>query len=195
MRKRVNLGRAVNRWILAAGLVAASGGHAAAQATLRGRVVDSETGTPIAEATVNIRNGAKTVTTDSAGRFEVRNLAGGDARVLIQKLGFAPGDYRTRVPESGEVDKVFSLDFTGQKMAPIAIQARAEQVMGRYADFEARRQRGIGTFLRWDQLTNEKFGSVGDALRTIRGVRIQCKQQETGECYAVMARSQNCRPV
>jgi hypothetical protein len=195
MPKRMVLGRAVSRWSLAIGLIAGLTSPAAAQGTIRGRVVDSETGTPIAEATVNFRNGAMTLTTDSAGRFEARNLAGGDARVLIQKLGFLPGDYRIRVPESGETDKVFSLDFTGQKMAPIAIQARAELVMARYTDFEARRQRGIGTFLRWDQLTNEKFGSVGDALRSVRGVRIQCKQQETGECFAVMARSQNCRPV
>jgi hypothetical protein len=195
MPKRLVRGRTVNRWFLGTGLLACLASQSTAQGTIRGRVVDSETGTPIAEASVNIRSGAMTLTTDSAGRFEARNLPGGDARVLIQKLGFLPGDYRVRVPESGEAEKVFSLDFTGQKMAPIAIQARAEQVMARYTDFEARRQRGIGTFLRWDQLTNEKFGSVGDALRSVRGVRIQCKPQETGECYAVMARSQNCRPV
>ena len=195
MPKRMILGRAVTIWIVGAGLLVGMTSQAAAQGTIRGRVVDSETGTPIAEATVNFRNGAMTLTTDSAGRFEARNLPGGDVRVLIQKLGFAPGDYRIRIPDTGEIEKVFSLDFTGQKMAPIAIQARAEQVMARYTDFEARRQRGIGTFLRWDQLTNEKFGSVGDALRSVRGVRIQCRPQETGECYAVMARSPNCRPV
>ena len=194
MSKRMNQGRAVSRAVLAVVLSSVLASEAVGQATIRGRVVDSETGVGIAEASINIRNGAMTLTTDSAGRFEARNVPAGDARVLIQKLGFLPGDYRIRVPESGESEKIFSLDFTGQKMAPIAVQARAEQVMARYKDFETRRQRGMGAFLRWDQLTNEKFGSVGDALRSIRGVRIQCIQ-DSFECHAVMARSQNCRPV
>ena len=194
MSKRMNLGRAVHLGVRAGVLTAALAGNALAQGTIRGRVVDSETGIGVPEATVNIRNGAAKLTTDSAGRFEARNLPGGDARVLIQKIGFAPGDYKIRVPDTGEAEKVFSLDFTGQKMAPIAVQARAELVMARYSDFEARRKRGMGAFLRWDELTSEKFGSVGDALRTVRGVRIQCVQ-DTFECHAVMSRSQNCRPV
>ncbi len=40
----------------------------------------------------------------------------------------------------------------------------------------------------------KSFGSVGDALRTVRGVRIQCNQQ-TFECFAYMARSPTCQPV
>lgn len=165
-----------------------------AQAVIKGRVVDSETGGPVAGASVTIRKANKTFTTDSLGRFEARELASGEIQFLVQMLGFAPADYRVRVSDSGEYDKVFSLDFTGHRMAPIAVRARAEQVMSRYSDFEQRRQRGLGAFLRWDQLTDEKFSSVGDALRTIRGVRIQC-HQETFECQAVMARSPQCRPV
>jgi hypothetical protein len=184
------------RIALAVGLTLVGPEVMQAQATIRGRVVDSETGQPIIGATVTLRKqNNKTFTTDSSGRFEARDLPSGDIQLLIQMLGFLPGDYRVRVTDSGEFDKVFSLDFTGQKMAPIAIRARAEQVMTRYTDFEARRQRGMGAFLRWDQLTSEKFSSVGDALRTIKGVKIQCHIQENGECEARMTRSPQCKPV
>jgi hypothetical protein len=149
-----------------------------AQAVIKGRVVDSETGHPVAGATVTLRKGNKTYTVDSLGRFEARDLATGEIQLLVQKVGFAPADYRVRVNDAGEYE----------------VKARAEQVMSRYSDFEARRQRGMGAFLRWDQLTDEKFSSVGDALRTIRGVRIQC-HQETFECRAIMARSPQCQPV
>ena len=166
----------------------------ASQATVRGRVVDSETGSPLVGASISLRRGPSLLTTDSSGQFVTRAFPAGDVVVTVQQLGYAGADFRIRVPDSGEVDKVFSLDFTGQRMPTIAISARAEQLLSRYSDFERRRQRGAGAFFRWDDLAKESFGSVGDALRTVRGVRIKCNQQ-TYECFAFMARSPNCQPV
>lgn len=163
-----------------------------AQATLRGRVIDSETGTPLVGAQVSIRS-AGTMRTDSAGLFLV-TLPAGAARVTIQLLGYAPASHDVRILDGGVVERTFSLDFTGQQLPVVAVRERAAQFMPRYADFEARRKRGVGAFLRWDELTGEKFGSVGDALRSIRGVRIQC-DQASFECRAYMARSRNCLPV
>jgi hypothetical protein len=164
-----------------------------AQATLRGRVVDSETGIPIKDAHVSIRKGTP-IDTDSLGQFEVKDLAAGDAQIVIQLIGYMPGTFRIKILDSGLMERTFSLDFTGQKLPMVAVQARAQQVMSRYSDFETRRQRGMGAFLRWDQLTDEKYGSVSDALRSIRGVRVQCDQQNY-ECWAVMSRSPHCKPV
>jgi hypothetical protein len=176
--------------LLTLSLAAASAG---AQGTLRGRVVDSETGLPIIGAQVQVRK-APAIKTDSTGVFVAADIPGGDAQVTITMLGFSPGQFKVHVNMGGVTEKVFSLDFTGQKLPQVVVQARAEQIMSRYSDFEARRQRGQGAFLRWDQLTDERFGSVGDALKSIRGVRMQCNQQ-TYECYAVMARSPQCKPV
>jgi hypothetical protein len=166
---------------------------AEAQATLRGRVVDSETGLPVIGANVQVRK-LPAIKTDSTGVFVASEIPGGDAQVNITMLGFAPGQFKVHVNNGGVTDKVFSLDFTGQKLPQVIVQARAEQMSTRYADFEARRARGLGAFLRWDQLTDERFGSVGEALKSIRGVRVNC-DQATFECRAVMARSQNCFPV
>jgi len=99
-----------------------------------------------------------------------------------------------RIFASGEQDQVFSLDFTGQTLPAVAVEARAERIMPRYAAFEQRRARGLGAFLRWDQLANEAYGSVGDALRTLRGVRVRC-DQASFECHAYMARSPQCKPT
>lgn len=166
----------------------------AAQATIRGRVVDSETGSPLVGATVTFRGAPKPFTTDSLGHFVTQDLRAGEAQVSVQMLGYASADFRIRVPDSGEWDKVFSLDFTGQRLPTVAVEARAEQLMARYMDFERRRQRGLGAFFRWDDLNQGSYGSVGDALRTVRGVRIKCNQQSY-ECFAYMARTPNCQPV
>jgi hypothetical protein len=163
-----------------------------AQATLRGRVVDSEFGQPLAGATVRIRRETLPLTTDSLGRFEARNLPAGDAQVTIRLLGYAPGAFWVHLPPAGDVDRVFALDFTGAELPAVVVEARAERLAPRYVEFEQRRLRKLGAYLRWDEM--KAYGSVGDALRTVRGVRIQCNQQ-TFECFAVMVRSPQCQPT
>jgi len=163
-----------------------------AQAILRGRVIDSEIGQPIAGATIRIRRRAEPLTTDTLGRFEARDLSEGDTEITIQVIGYARGAFWMRMPASGEVDHEFALDFTGARLPAVVVEARAEKLERRYVEFEQRRHRQMGAYLRWDDLT--AYNSVGDALRSVRGVRIRCNQQ-TFECFAYMARTPNCQPT
>jgi len=175
--------------------VAAVPAVAAAQATLRGRVMDSEMGNPLAGATVRIgKDTATAVRTDSLGFFRIPNLPGGTTDVRIQQIGFEEGLFRIHLPDSGSVNRTFSLDFNGFMLPEIVVQARAEVLQPRYIDFERRRLRKLGAFLRWDDLKKASYSSVGDALRTVRGVRIQC-DQAAFECFAVMSRTPNCHPT
>lgn len=166
----------------------------AAQAILRGRVVDAELGNPLSGATVRIKGVASPLTTDSAGRFVAPNLKAEMVEITIQVMGYARGTFQVPIPAAGEVSQTFGLDFTGANLPEIVVQARVNQLMPRYAEFEARRQHGMGAYLRWDDLLKKGSNSVGDALRTVRGVRIQCDQARY-ECYVAMARSLNCRPT
>lgn len=182
------------RGALLAGLLAATiqPETVSAQATLRGRVIDSEFGQPLPGATVRIRRGPPPLTTDSMGQFEARDLPAGEAEITIQLLGYALSVFRVRLPPSGNVVRDFALDFTGHQLPAVVVEGRAERLAPRYVEFEQRRQRKLGAYLRWDQL--KAYSSVGDALRTVRGVKIQCNQ-ETFECFAVMARSPRCEPT
>lgn len=163
----------------------------AAQATLRGRIIDSEFGQSLAGAVVRIKRGP-TLNADSLGRFEARELSAGPTEVTIQVLGYATRVFTLYLVASTTVDQVFGLDFTGAELPAVVVQARAERLIPRYAAFEQRRQRKMGAYLRWDEL--KSYSSVGDALRTVRGVRMQCDQQRF-ECFAVMARTPQCQPT
>jgi len=194
-RNRAARGRALTGALVGALLGVAIGPETGtAQATLRGRVIDSEIGHPLARATVRIRGGSSPLTTDSLGRFEARELPAGNAEVTIQLLGYANGVFKVPLPPSGEVDQVFGLDFTGYELPEVVVQGRVERLMPRYLDFEQRRQRGLGAYLRWDELNQKGYSRVGDALRSVRGVRMRCNQ-ETFECFAVMARNPQCQPT
>jgi len=114
--------------------------------------------------------------------------------IVISTLGYARGEFQLLIPSQGLVEQVFPLDFTGYKLPEVVVRGRAEQLAPRYQDFERRRQRGIGAYLRWDELSQKGFNSVGDALRSVRGVRIRCNQ-ETFECHAFMSRDPQCFPT
>jgi hypothetical protein len=175
--------------------VAAGTVSVAAQTTLRGRVLDSEMGQALAGAAVRIgRDTAPAVTTDSLGFFRISNLPRGMTDVRIRLIGYEEGLFRINIPDSGYVILQFSLDFNGFMLPEVVVQARAEVLQPRYNDFERRRLRKLGAFLRWDDLKKASYSSVGDALRTVRGVRIHC-DQSAFECFAVMSRTPNCHPT
>lgn len=166
----------------------------AAQATLRGLVIDSEMGQPLPGAMVRIKGAPAQLATDSLGKFHADQLPAGQAEVTIQLLGYAPGIFMVHLPPSGAVDQVFAMDFTGHRLPEQVVRARAEQLAPRYTDFEQRRQRKLGAYLRWEELERQGYSSVGDALRTVRGIRIKCDQQ-TFECNAFSARTPQCKPT
>ncbi len=185
--------------ILAPALLAVLAGaiaprSAPAQGTLRGRVIDSEVGTSLAGATVRVGKGGPMVKTDSGGIFLAQNVTPGVIEIEIRQIGFEPGTFDIRIPESGVVQGVFPLDFNGFDLPAVIVEARAEKLVARYSDFEHRRHLRLGAYLRWDELHKAAYNSIGDALRTVRGVRMQCDQQRF-ECFAFMARTPQCQPT
>ena len=152
-------------------------------------------GNALAGATIRVgKDRAVAATTDSLGFFSVSNLRGGQTEIRIQQIGYEEGLFRVFLPDSGSVGQNFSLDFNGFMLPEVVVQARAEILQPRYIDFERRRMRKLGAFLRWDDLKKANYNSVSDALRTVRGVRIQCDQSRF-ECFAVMSRTPHCLPT
>ena len=166
----------------------------AAQGRVVGRVLDSELGSPLAGASVQVGPKGPTVRTDSGGYFLAQNVTPGMTSIEIKQIGYEPGVFDVRVPDTGTVKGVFPLDFNGVDLPPVVVQARAEILMPRYIDFERRRHLSMGTFLRWEELHKNGYTSIGDALRTVRGVRMQCDQQRF-ECFAYMSRTPQCQPT
>ncbi|MEK7381200.1 MAG: carboxypeptidase-like regulatory domain-containing protein [Gemmatimonadota bacterium] len=163
--------------------------------TLAGRVMDSEMGEGILGATIRIKGVTALFTSDSTGRFVAAGLPLGEVEVTVAALGYAGLKVKLFLQsEAQPAERSFSMEFTGDKLPDVVVRARAERLAPRYVDFERRRERGLGAYYRWDELLARGFNTVGDALRTIRGVRIECNQQRF-ECVAHMSRAPNCEPT
>ena len=173
------------------GLTTASAGLA--QTTLRGRVVDSETGQAIAKARVRITGDTVDYVTDREGRFATGGLSGTHVDLTVRALGYAPATFHESLTAEDTL-RVLALDFTGYNLPEVVVKGRAEELAPRYTDFERRRETGGGTYLRWDDLIKLGSNSLGDALRTVHGVHLTCRPQ-AGECEVAMARSPRCPPT
>ena len=179
--------------LLIALLTVLPAGAFAQTASLKGKVVDSELGDPIPGALVRIKGGGAPITADSAGQFTVADLKVGEVEISVQALGFESRSWKFVTQAGQAMDRSFSLDFTGDKLPEVVVTARANKLVPRYADFERRRDRGIGAFLRWDDIKQKNYNTLGDAARSVRGVKLVCDQAEF-ECNIRMARTVNCSP-
>jgi CarboxypepD_reg-like domain len=167
---------------------------ALSQGAIRGKVIDSETGAPISGASVQVGKNGPTVKTDSAGKFTAQSVTAGVQELNIRVIGYEAGVFDVRIRDATTVDGVFPLDFNGYELPAVVVEARAEALVQRYNEFEHRRHLRLGTYLRWDELHKQAYNSIGDALRTVGGVRLRCDQARY-ECLAFMARTPQCQPT
>ncbi len=186
--------RRATRFVIAAVWLAVLSAPGAAQetATLKGRILDDETGEPVANAVVRIK-GRPPLTANSQGRFEVSDLPAGLVEVVIQAIGYAAPTHKFPVSAGQVIDRIFPMQFNGTKLPDLEVKVRVQRLAPRYAEFERRRGLGLGAYFRWDEIAARGFSTVGDALRTVRGVKMRC-DQAAFECYAVMARNTQCAP-
>jgi hypothetical protein len=173
---------------LAAALLAITPPDLPAQDTsgLIGRVHDRETGEALVSARILIDGQALEVTLSNQARFVVGDLPPGRHRLDIRVIGYKPFSAFIDFRPGQTVQRTFELEFTGEQLPDLEVEARASKSLLRFADFERRLARGQGHFITRDEIRSRGYMHMGDALRTVRGVRVDCGAIE---CIARMARA------
>lgn len=160
-------------------------------ASLRVLLVDEETGDPVPGAIVRLK-GRPDTTTGMDGRVEISGLEVKSWKVEFHAIGFEPRFETIPLAAGRVVDLRFGLAFTGDKLPDLVVTARREKLYPRYADFHRRMDKGMGYFITWDAILNRGFTSLGETLRGVRGVRVECR---ITDCVISMSRSRGCPPA
>jgi hypothetical protein len=161
-------------------LVLAAGGAAAQQATLRGVVRDSATGTPVANAQVAVPALGASVRADTLGRFVLPGLAPGNYAVLAERLGYATRITPVQLAAGETVEREFLLRAAPTPVGGVTVEGRPGSP--RLAQFEARRAGGQGKYLTQEQLAGQTDRRLSDIVRRIApGVR--AGRGNAGEMY------------
>ena len=155
-------------------------------------IVDDETGDPIAAASVRVKGATTDALTGDNGQVTLDGLQAGKVEVEIRAIGYEPRK-ETLVVQAGRLlERRLGLQFTGDKMPDVVVTARREKLVGRYQDFHRRMVSGSGVFITWEEIKQRSYSRLGDALRNIRGVQVNCR---THDCAIFMSRSSSCPPT
>ena len=122
-------------------------------ATITG-VVRSKAGSPLAQAEVTVPGLKLSSQTDSTGRYRISGIAAGRHTVVARSLGFAPDTASVVVAVDETRQNDFTLEPSVQELTAVDVKAR-EVKNGKLADFEYRRQHGMGRY--WTQQEFDKY--------------------------------------
>ncbi len=95
----------------------------APQATVRGTVVDEESGEPLVGAVVALSLLNRTVVTDPRGHYFLPRVPSGTQRLTVRFIGHAPRLMNALVPSAGELEINVSLRPVPLSLAPLAVRA------------------------------------------------------------------------
>ncbi len=139
----------------------------------RGRVVSPE-GTPVVGALVAVAESDSVLTTDDAGRFEVRELPTGRLSVRIRAIGFRPfGAVLALSSGRRLLDTTLVLQRAAQLLDSVVVTGVAKAFeAGKMIDVERRRKMGFGRFLTRAELQDPLTGGLEMKLRRFARMRM-----------------------
>lgn len=149
------------------------------RARMSGSVVDASSGTALPNADILHLGSGRKVQSDSIGEYLIADLPQGIVRLLVRAAGFPTTMVIVALTREESMRRVIELDSTeaGRKAAQplprLAVEAPAPPAP-RYADFERRRLTGRGQYLVRDDIVQAGYASLQDAMRTLRGVNLDC---------------------
>ena len=163
--------------------------------SLRGQVLEHETGMPLAGAAVSLASGPGgtegigTRVTNSEGRFLFRQVPPGTYRVIVTVIGYRDLQETLQVDPESELELTLPMSISPIEMEPLLVVTERgyRGVMG---DFEGRRRSRPGTFFNREEIEARQPRYLTDLLRMVPGARVV----PTGSHdYTVLLRG-GCRP-
>src|SRR6266513_2443151 len=136
-----------------------------------------------AAATPGLGQEAAAPHTDSSA---ISDLDAGVFMIEIRAVGFAPGTWRAPLKPHQVLTHHFELERLPYELPEVVVKGKGPLSVRRFADFERRRQSGLGAFLTQERIERANTASLVDVLATVRGVKQVCI---SNECIAKMVRS------
>ena len=164
--------------------------QAAQSATLRLKMVDDETGDPVPGVIVRLK-GRPDTTTGANGQMEITGLEPKSWKLELRAIGYDPRFETIALTANQVLNMRFGLSFTGEQLPEVVVSARRGKISPRYADFHRRMENHLGYYITWETIKQRGFTSIGETLRGVRGVYVDCR---VTDCQISMSRSKGCEP-
>lgn len=165
---------------------------AAAQAAVRGVVLDSQGGA-IPGAQVTIEGSASAAVTDAAGLFRFQRMPQGPVTLNVRRLGYRPG--QAIVQHAGAVETALEIRLVAvpEVLPTVEVRRRGDISDSRLSGYNARRVKRVGHFVTRDQIDRHDSPRFADVLRGVPGLVVK-PLRGSGGGRTVSMRG-NCSPL
>lgn len=153
----------------------------AAQAALRGVVVEEGTSRPLAGVRVMLERTYQQTITDESGRFFLADLPLGTRIVLFSSIGHIPLRLQVSLTQGDTTFADVSMLSDPLRLDSVVVNAPSPgRVNPRLVEFEERRSRGIGFHLDSAYLRRAENRRFSEVLREAPSIRIMPFQESRG---------------
>ena len=151
-------------------------GAAAQQPTgkIVGRVIEAQTGRPLAHAAIHLVGTTRGVSTNADGRYTIADIPAGTVTLHVRLLGYRPKTVTgiLLLPKA-TVEQNISLEPTATELAAMVVTAATERGAANVLLDEQRNARGIVSAVGAEQMSKSPDGDAAQAVRRVSGVTIQ----------------------
>lgn len=150
----------------------------AAAQVVQGRVVEAESGNPVADVEVRLLDGTRSVAsvvTDSTGWFSLRAAVGGVFRLSTSHLRFARTEAEVEVGTGAMVEVLLRLTIQPTELPAIEVVARgrAPNAVLERNGFYDRKASGFGVFRTPEDVERRNLFAASDLFLGISGLRVE----------------------
>ena len=165
--------------------------EAAAQAGLRGVVLDSQGGT-IPGAHVSIAGSNVATITDAGGVFRFQRVPPSSITLNVRRLGYRPGQASLQ-HAAVETAVEIRLVAVPEVLPTVEVRRRGDISDSRLSGYNSRREKRVGHFVTRDQLDRHDSPRFADVLRSVPGLVVK-PLRGSGGGRTVSMRG-NCSPL
>jgi outer membrane receptor protein involved in Fe transport len=139
-----------------------------------GRVVDSEQGSPVAGAQLEVLGTTLTAVSALDGRYAFQVVPAGPVSIRVRMIGFAPKVVTSVVVPAGKtIAQDIALAASAVQLAEISVSAEAERGTVNRALDEQRNAQGIVSAVSAEQIQRSPDSDAGQAVQRVSGVTVQ----------------------
>ncbi|MCG8466892.1 MAG: carboxypeptidase regulatory-like domain-containing protein [Gemmatimonadetes bacterium] len=145
---------------------------------MAGRIVDRDTGAPIAAADVIVADDGARTQTDADGYFRLDDVPPGDHVVQVAHLGFEPLFETITIVADRTVDLRVEMSVDPIELEPLvvtAIRDRRLEIRGYYDRRLWAERTGLGTFIGDEEIRRRAPALTSSLFREIPGITVECR--------------------
>jgi len=147
---------------------------------LVGQIVDRTNGLPVVNAELFHLGDSRSTSSDSTGAYRFDGLPTGILKFVVRAKGYPATSLVVALARGESMVRRIELDSSqsgrasaAQSLNKVTIEA-APSLGPRYADFERRKATGQGHYITSDDIEKMNASTLQEAVRTVRGVTLDC---------------------